>query len=183
MRALKPLSLLFAVLMLGCGIGDVSISIAPRSATVNANGQVQFSAGVGGAGNKQVSWSCSSGQVTATGLYTAPELPATCSVTATSQADPSKTATATVTVVAPVVLTPSLIQVTPGGTQSFTAVVVATGDTNVIWSIQEGATGGTITTGGLYTAPTESGIYHVVATSVADPTQFGVAIVTVTPAV
>ncbi len=179
MHALKAIPVLFAMLLFGCGIGDISISISPREASVNANGQVQFTANVGSAGNTTVLWTCTGGQVTASGLFTAPELPGYYYVTATSQADPSKTATATIDVVAPVVLTPGQITLAPGGIQAFTAVVAATGDTQVTWSIQEGAAGGTITSAGVYTAPAVSGTYHVVATSVADPTKSGVAIVTV----
>ena len=183
MRTLKCISAILAITLVGCGIGSISISISPSEATVNANGQVQFGASVSSAGNKTVIWTATGGTVDATGLFTAPPLPSTCYVTAASQADSSKTATATVTVVAPVAVTPATISVIPGATQTFTAVVTATGDTNVTWSIQEGTTGGTITSAGVYTAPATNGTYHVVATSVADPTQSGIAIVMVVPAI
>ncbi|MDP1832318.1 MAG: hypothetical protein Q8K67_09690 [Geothrix sp.] len=183
MRALKTIPVLLLMALLGCGISEISISIAPREATVNANGQVQFSASVDNAGNKDVAWSATGGTVSPAGLFTAPALPGICYVTATSQADPAKTATATVSVVAPVVITPNQVNIIPGAIQTFTAVVAATGDTNVTWSIQEGAAGGSITAAGEYTAPLVSGTYHVVATSVADPTLSGLAIVTVAPSI
>lgn len=183
MRALKSIPAVLALALLGCGIGEISISITPREATVNANGQVQFGASVGSAGNKTVLWSTTGGTVTDTGLFTAPEQASTCYVAATSQADGSKTAVATVTVITPVAVTPATIKVIPGGTQTFTAVVTATGGTNVTWSIKEGAVGGTITAAGVYTAPAANGTYRVVATSVADPTQSGIAIVTVASAI
>ncbi len=67
-----------------------------------------------------------------------------------------------------------------GGTQTFTATVTGNANTSVTWSVTEGA-GGTITTGGVYTAPMTPGTYHVVATSVADATKHATATVTVTP--
>ena len=49
-----------------------------------------------------------------------------------------------------------------GQTQSFTAVVMGTSEALIKWSVQE-TNGGSITEGGIYTAPQEIGIYHVVA--------------------
>lgn len=57
-----------------------------------------------------------------------------------------------------------------GQTMQFTANIQNMSDTRVAWSVQE-ENGGTIAstdTGGLYTAPWPTGMYHVVATSVAD---------------
>ena len=77
-------------------------------------------------------------------------------------------------------VSPSSVSVPPLGTQQFTETT--TGDCNlaVTWSVQEGNAGGTVTDTGLYTAPASPGIFHVVATSVADPTKTGIAVVTVT---
>jgi hypothetical protein len=52
----------------------------------------------------------------------------------------------------------------------------------VTWAVSEGAAGGTIDTSGEYTAPSFSGTFHVVATSVADPRRSATATVTVTSA-
>jgi len=73
-------------------------------------------------------------------------------------------------------ISPGTASLTVGGTQQFTATVAGTTDTAVTWS----TTGGTITTGGLYTAPNTAGTYSVTATSVADPTKSAAATVTVT---
>ncbi len=57
-----------------------------------------------------------------------------------------------------------------GQTMQFTANIQNMSDTRVAWSVQE-ENGGTIAStdaGGLYTAPWPTGMYHVVATSVAD---------------
>jgi hypothetical protein len=67
------------------------------------------------------------------------------------------------------------------GTLQFSAVanLYGTGNTGVTWSVQEGAAGGTITSGGLYTAPRTAGTYHVVATAQLDGTTKASATVTV----
>jgi hypothetical protein len=44
-----------------------------------------------------------------------------------------------------------------------------------VWSVQEGATGGTIDANGRYTAPATSGTVHIRATSVVDPTAVSTA--------
>jgi hypothetical protein len=182
MRTLGFIPAVSILALVGCGAGQISVSISPQETTVNAGGTVQFSAGVGSAGNKTVLWSATAGTITSGGLFTAPILPGTCSVVATSEADPSKTATATVTVVTPIAVSPSLVNLQPNATQTFSAVILETGDGSVTWSIQEGAAGGTITATGVYTAPGTGGTFHVVATSIAHPGQTGTAVVTVSPA-
>jgi hypothetical protein len=79
-----------------------------------------------------------------------------------------------------VTLEPPSAQVAPLGTQPFRAAVVGSSNTQVVWSIQEGPAGGTVSTTGLYTAATTQGTYHVVATARADATKSGTATVTVT---
>jgi alpha-tubulin suppressor-like RCC1 family protein/uncharacterized protein YjbI with pentapeptide repeats len=77
-------------------------------------------------------------------------------------------------------VTPGTASVTAGQTRSFTAVVGGAVDQTVTWSVQE-AGGGTISSAGVYTAPSgPGGPYHVVATSVANPGKIGTAIVMVT---
>ena len=56
----------------------------------------------------------------------------------------------------------------PGDTHTFTATVTGTENTAVVWTIREGASGGSIDNQGTYTAPDTPGEYHVVATSQAD---------------
>jgi hypothetical protein len=77
---------------------------------------------------------------------------------------------------AKVEISPKTATVKAGGTQSFTATVTGTSDQSVTFS----ATGGTITAGGVFTAPNTAGGYAIRATSVADPQASAVAIVTVT---
>src|SRR5262245_45582908 len=68
-----------------------------------------------------------------------------------------------------------------GASTSYTATVTGTTSgqsTAVTWSVQESG-GGTVDGSGRYTAPGSAGTYHVVATSVADPTKSGTAQVVV----
>ena len=76
-------------------------------------------------------------------------------------------------------VTPDTARITLRKTQSFAASVTSSSDTRVTWSVQE-SNGGTITAAGVYTAPSAKGTYHVIATSVADPSRKDVATVTVT---
>jgi hypothetical protein len=81
-----------------------------------------------------------------------------------------------------VTVTPGSADVAPGGRQQFAATVTGTVDTSVTWSVVEGSAGGSVTSGGAYTAPAGAGTFHVLATSVADPAASGAATVTVTAA-
>lgn len=74
---------------------------------------------------------------------------------------------------------PTSATLLPHGQQTFAAVVVGASDPSVRWSVQEGAAGGTVAADGTYTAPDTSGLYHVVATSQADPTKTAVAAIAV----
>ena len=65
---------------------------------------------------------------------------------------------------------PSNAPVAPGGTQQFTATVTGVANTNVVYSVEEGAAGGTISATGLYTAPATIGTYHIIAKAAADLT-------------
>ncbi len=80
-----------------------------------------------------------------------------------------------------VAIVPSTVTVPEGGSLSFLATVKGVANTTVTWSVQEGTTGGSITSSGVYTAPNTLGTYHVVATSVADATTSASAVVTIGP--
>lgn len=79
----------------------VSLALVPGSVTLSFAGTQQFTAAVTGSSNMSVSWTLSPavGSISAAGLYTAPASIATSqtvTVTATSKADSSKTASASV---------------------------------------------------------------------------------------
>jgi len=118
-------------------------------------------------------------------MFTAPNVTATTNVTvtATSIADPSKRAQASVSVnpatAVSVSITPASANVVAGATQQFSATVNNSSNLAVTWSTSNG----TISQSGLFTAPNVSltTSVTVTATSVADSTQFSQASVTVTP--
>jgi hypothetical protein len=158
----------------------VAVTVSPTTASVAVSATQQFTATVTGNANTAVTWSATSGTVSAAGLYTAPAAAGSFVVTATSVADPTKSASATVTVTAaPVVavaISPTTASILTNATQQFTATVTGNANTAVTWS----ATGGTVSAAGLYTAPAAAGSFVVTATSVADPTKSASATVTVT---
>lgn len=82
------------------------------------------------------------------------------------------------TVVA-VSVSPATLTLPTGGSAVFTASLTGSGNTVVNWSIQEGSSGGSVSSKGLYTAPDFSGTFHVVATSVVDPEKIATATVVV----
>jgi hypothetical protein len=77
-------------------------------------------------------------------------------------------------------VSPPAAQVSPGSSVGFRAAVTGTANTAVSWTVSE-AGGGTVDAAGLYLSPQTLGTYHVMATSVADPSVSGSAAVTVTP--
>ncbi|WNG26381.1 hypothetical protein F0U62_21880 [Cystobacter fuscus] len=161
----------------------IHVTLTPTSATVLTGGSVTFTAEVTGATDTSVTWSIQEGDaggtITSTGVYTAPAQGGTFTVVATSVADATKKAEARVTVSAIIVeVSPGTATSAPGGTTTFTATVKGHTTQAVSWSV-EGEASGTITSTGVYTAPSRPGTFTVVATSVADPTKKGTATVTV----
>jgi hypothetical protein len=88
----------------------ITVTVSPKTANVNIGTTKQFSATVQGGTNSNVTWSVSGtgctgnscGTINSTGLYTAPATvpsPATVTIKAAAVADPSRTDTATVTVI------------------------------------------------------------------------------------
>ncbi|MBL8227480.1 MAG: Ig-like domain-containing protein [Bryobacterales bacterium] len=170
----------------------VSVTVSPTSASVTAGQTRQFAATVTGASNTAVTWSVmpALGSVSATGLYTAPAnlvSAQTVTVRATSVADGTKSAGATVTVnpPAPVVsvsVTPATASVEAGQTRQFAATVTGASNTAVTWSVMPAV--GSVSAAGLYTAPANlvsAQTVTVRATSVADGTKSAGASVTVNP--
>src|SRR4029077_19848621 len=135
----------------------VTISISPTAASVVTTKTQPFTATVTNATNTAVTWQVNGvtggdsahGTISASGLYTAPSAvpnPATVTVSAISQADPTKSASATMTITAsqnPVVISisPTVASVVTTQTQPFTATVTNTTNTTVTWQVN-GVTGG-----------------------------------------
>jgi len=94
--------------------GNVTVSLSPAEATVATGGTQDFAATVDGSGDSDVTWSvqegnsggtvvnrgaqAQGGSVATMAIYAAPTKPGTYHVVATSKADPTKSATAEVTV-------------------------------------------------------------------------------------
>lgn len=181
----------------------ITVAVSPTTATVLLGGQQQFAATVTGTSDKGVTWNVTGtgciayncGTITSLGLYTAPSAapnPPVVTVTAHSHADPSKSASATVTLSAAivVVVSPGSVQLVVGQQKQFSATVTGTANTAVTWSVWgagcSGATCGTITANGLYTAPAtvpSSPTVNVTATSAADASKTGNSTVTLIPSV
>ncbi|HEY2458463.1 MAG TPA: hypothetical protein VGI13_14260 [Candidatus Acidoferrum sp.] len=190
---------------LGCGGGgagsvalpaptppSIQITIAPNSSTVLLGETVAFAATVSNSTNTAVSWSVNGipggsaqvGSISADGVFTAPEdLPqgGTVQVTATSNADSSKFASASINVSSDisVSLAPGNSSVELGGIQSFHASIASSGrpDPTIQWSLSGGAcpnSCGSIDSSGNYTAPQilpNPPFLTATATSAADPTK------------
>jgi hypothetical protein len=163
----------------------VAVNVSPNPATVFLGAKQTFTATVAGTNNTAVTWSvqegAAGGSIDNQGNYTAPQVPGTYHVIATSVADTTQNAPATVTVPpVSVTVSPDPATVFLGATQAFTATVTAINPA-VTWTVQEGAAGGSIDSQGNYTAPQVVGTYHVIATSVADTSKSGSATITVPP--
>jgi len=160
----------------------VTVSLTPSSVSLQPSQNQTFTTTVSGTSNTGVTWSFSpalgglvSGAMTA--VYVAPSTAPTTqtvTITATSMADPSKAATAVITVLQAITvsLSPSTVSLLPSDTQQFTATVSGASNAALTWSINPSV--GTISSAGLYTAPSSvltSQTVTVTAQSVADPTK------------
>jgi WD40 repeat protein len=179
------------VLLTDCGGGGggggnpIVVSIAPSTVNLLTGGIHSFTATITGTSNSAANWAvqegAAGGSITNMGVYTAPNISGTFHVIATSQADTTRSATATVTVVQ-LTVSPASDVLGPLGVRTFSATA------NVTWSVQEGAVGGSITSitasgqyTAQYTAPNTTGLFHVVATSVQDSSKNAIANVTIVP--
>lgn len=98
------------------GQAQVAVSVSPTTATINTGATQQFSATVTGTTNTSVTWTASAGTVSTSGLYTAPATVGTYTVTATSQADGTKKASATVNVTSSADTTAPTVSASESGT-------------------------------------------------------------------
>ena len=100
-RCLMP-SPPLALTAAACNCGGVSVTISPTEVNLSSLRKQQFTATVTGASDKSVKWSVDEGDrggsIDETGLYSPPAITDTFHVTATSVADPNKSARATISV-------------------------------------------------------------------------------------
>ncbi|MBZ5702329.1 MAG: hypothetical protein LAN84_10825 [Acidobacteriia bacterium] len=195
----------------------VSVGVSPASATRAINHRLTLSVAVGGTANTAVTWSvngvaggnASVGQLCVAGSnpcqavttsssaqvdYLAPgalPTPNPVTVQAVSQADPTKSAAAQITIIAHILVTvsPASVTLAPAAIQQFFASVLGTDNQNVVWQVQGAACGGaaapcgTINANGVYTAPASApapNTLQVVAVSSENTAQTGTANVTLT---
>jgi len=183
---------IFAVGVNGATLtGGVQIRVSPANTSLSSKSKQQFTATISGTSNTAVSWSATAGSVDASGLYTAPSVTSQTSatITATSNADPSKTASAVVTLNP---ATSQSLQITTGnlpqGAQGnpYSAAFAATGGTSPYsWSISAGtAPPGTSmdANGNLSGTPATTGSFSftVLVADAANHTATGNSVVTVT---
>ena len=206
--------------------GSVSVSVSPSTATLAVGQRATFTPSVTNTTDTTVTWSVNGvtngntavGQVCQTGTnpcvaptgpssggidYVAPaSVPATnpVNLTATSNADPSQSGTATISITSatgPIAVTISppyaFVAASSGtpSTQQFFATVTGTANANVSWSVQSavagqgcaGAACGSVDANGLYTAPAAApspNAISVIATSQADSTKSASATIALT---
>src|SRR5580704_15377242 len=165
-----------------------AVVVSPAVATPAPSAKVQFTAAVQGTTtNDSVTWAATIGTISTAGVFTAPTTGAVGKITATSVADPTKSATATVSVaggsntpsgsgVTAVTVSPATASSITGGTLTFKASIQGTASNQAVtWK----ASLGTINSAGDYTAPAKAGTDTVTAISVADSTKSASAKVTV----
>jgi hypothetical protein len=183
----------------------IAVSVSPKNRTVLINGTEKFTAKVkndpqskgltwtlSGAGCSGASCGTLSSTTSASGTaitYTAPSAapnPATVTLTATSVADSSQAASATITVIdnpgnIKVSLSPKRAGLTVSQTLKFTAKVQNDpSNQGVSWSASDGSFTNTTATSADYAAPSNAGSYTVTATSVLDATKSASATIGVT---
>ncbi len=167
----------------------VSVSLNAQSASIDAGDQAQFIAAVQNAVDPGVSWTVTPSDnaslvVNANVVKVSADKAGSYLLTATSNDDRRKTASAQITVAngVTVSLEPKTPSVTQGGAQAFTATVQNdVGAQGVAWSVTPslGATpSGSSATGITYTFAT-AGTYFVTATSKANPAKKDSSTVTV----
>jgi Bacterial Ig-like domain (group 2) len=180
-------------------VTDLVVTVTPSAPTVVEGKTQQFSATVTLLGqkiaNQTVSWITDGGSPgtinSTTGLFTAAYKPGETNIIAFASAYSADQGTAEPNTVAPsgitVTINPSTVTLfTDGPTQSFTATVNGVPSQAVTWSIADSSYYGTFdSTTGAYTPPSSfpngvsQAVQHVEATSVADPTKYAIATVTI----
>ena len=176
----------------GCGAADTAsvtipqvsapsatltqLHLNPSAVTLSPGGSQVFSVtGVwsdGATSPPPVSFVATGGSITAAGLYIAGPTPGTYQVIA-SHAATGKADTSTVTIpdatpeaatLTQLVLNPSSVTVPQGATQAFVVSALWSDGTTTVPPVSFSATGGTVSSDGVFTAGTAGGTYRVIVT-------------------
>ncbi len=168
-----------------------TVAISPTNAVIGSGATQQFTASVQGESTASFAWAVDGvsggnatvGTITSGGLYTAPPVSGGHSITATVTADSSATTSSPVSIFTLSISPSTGTLVTPGATQQFTDTITGQTSVPVTWSVDGIAGGssttGTVTSGGLYTAPAALGRHNVTVASLAYPTTSSTAPLTV----
>ncbi|MGE0352558.1 MAG: hypothetical protein AB7Q69_04895 [Gemmatimonadales bacterium] len=148
------------------------VRLSPDSAQVAAGGQVSFQTrgrySDGSQGPISVSYTVTAGSITPAGLYTAPQTAGTYRViareAASGLADTSRV-NVTSSPLASIVISPATVSLQFGQTQQFSAVGILGNGSQTPITASYTTTGGTVTTGGFFTAGNAPGSFLVIATS------------------
>ncbi len=161
--------------------GSLALTITGLPNLLSGSVQVTGPGGFTRTAQASQTWSgLTPGSYTIAAAPVATYLPSAATQSATVTAGQSTAVTVTY-VAQPVAVsvTPSNAKVGTGMSVQFNASVTGSADTAVLWSVDEGAAGGSVTAAGLFTAPNTPGTVHVRATSHADGTKASVAVVSV----
>jgi len=146
----------------------VQVRVTPDSVILDTAQTQQFvAAGRTQAGDSvaiAVTWSASTGTITADGMYTTDTSMADAVITATLMGSHmSGISRVRKRRVARIVVAPAVVTLPAGGTQQFAAWGVRNTGDSVAVAVTYSATGGSIASGGLYTAGQTAGNYRVIA--------------------
>jgi hypothetical protein len=140
-------------------------AISPATVSVALGATQQFTS------SGATSWAASAGTISGSGLYTAPSaMPSSSTVTVTAKGS-AGSASATVTLDSAQSISPATVSVALGATQPFTSAGATA------WA----ATYGTVTSSGLYTAPSAMSSTGTDAVTATGPSGSGTATVTLIP--
>ena len=146
-------------------------ALSPATPTRTVLTSTTFSTTATGGTTNTVTWSASVGSITSGGVWTAPAAAGTATITATAVDDPTKTASTSVTVVAPptlpVVSAPTHVTASLAGT--YTASVPPQAGTTFAWTLTGGSVASGNGTNTIAFTPGASGTvsFSVVATNAA----------------
>jgi hypothetical protein len=127
-------------------IAAVSVTVNPSTITLVSGASTQFTATVANTSNLNVTWSASAGTISSTGFYQAPTVSGntTATITATSAADPTKSATAFLTITPPPLnITTTSVSGATAGTAYSNPLTATGGTAPYAWTL----TSGTLPTG------------------------------------
>ena len=141
------------------------IVLAPLNPSISVNATQQFTA------SAAVGWAASCGSIgAASGLFTAPAIAGSCTITAKATDGTGRTASTVATITTgQFSVTPAAVALHAIGKQQFSANFAATWSTSC----------GIISSTGLFTAPTTAGACTITATATSDPIKTAIATATI----